>query len=219
MKILGVIGGMGPLATCEFYRRLIEKTPARRDQDHIHVIIDSYPQIPDRTAHLLGKGEDPLPYLIESARRLRDAGAEVLCMPCNAAHAFFEDLAPSVDIPMLNMIELTVEHVARFSRSALILATDGTIASGIYQKTAKKQGLLLHGLHPKLQKKLMEVIYAIKSGELTRGKDEIREIVELHKGETLIAACTEVSIVTQGMKGIVDAMDVLVEHVISTCFS
>jgi len=218
MKILGVIGGMGPLATCEFYRRLIEKTPAKRDQDHIHVIIDSYPQIPDRTAHLLGKGESPLPYLIESARRLRDAGAEILCMPCNTAHAFFEDLASSVDIPMLNMIELTVEHVVRFSRSAIILATDGTIASGVYQKAAEKQGLILHELHPKLQKKLMEAIYTIKAGELTRGKDEIKGIVELHNGETFIAACTEISIVTQGVKGVVDAMDVLVEHAISACF-
>ncbi|HCZ05640.1 MAG TPA: aspartate racemase [Thermotogae bacterium] len=219
MKVLGVIGGMGPLATCEFYRRLIEKTPARKDQEHIHVIIDSYPQIPDRTAYLVGAGENPLPYLIDSAQRLEKAGADVLCMPCNAAHAFFDDLSSSVGVPFLNMVELAVKFVSRFSKSAVVFATDGTLLSGVYQRAAERYGLALRELSRKWQRKLMDGIYDIKAGRLEEGIEKIEVVSRSIGEETILAACTEVSIALKGKRNVVDAMDALVEEAIRVCLS
>jgi aspartate racemase len=102
---IGIIGGMGPLATADLYRKIIEVTPAVRDQDHLHVIIDADPTIPDRTAALLGNGPDPLPKLVAAARRLEDAGAGILIMPCNTAHAFLPVLQRAVRIPFIDMTE------------------------------------------------------------------------------------------------------------------
>ncbi|MCA1705022.1 MAG: amino acid racemase, partial [Actinobacteria bacterium] len=97
---VGVLGGMGPLATAEFMRLLVASTPAKRDQEHLHVIVDSNPMIPNRTAALLHGGEDPTPMLVESARLLESAGAEILAMPCNTAHCFLADIQAAVSIPV-----------------------------------------------------------------------------------------------------------------------
>src|SRR4029453_14388367 len=99
--VLGVMGGMGPAATAEFLRRLIEATPAGRDQDHLHVLVDNDPSVPDRTAALLGQGPDPTPYLVTMAMRLSAAGAEFLVMPCNTASAFAPGLAADIPVPLL----------------------------------------------------------------------------------------------------------------------
>ena len=92
MKIIGIIGGMGPAATIDLYKKIVENTPAEKDQEHIHVIIDSYPQIEDRTEYILYGGKNPAPRLIESAKRLESAGADALIMPCNTAHYFAKDI-------------------------------------------------------------------------------------------------------------------------------
>ena len=96
-KTLGIIGGMGPAATLDLFHKILKATPAKRDQDHIHIIIDNFPQIPDRTAFLLGKGENPLPYILKSVRTLEEANVDVLCMPRNTAHYFVEDIRGSTD--------------------------------------------------------------------------------------------------------------------------
>ena len=97
--VVGAVGGMGPAATAEAFRRIVAATPAQRDQDHLHVIIDSDPLIPDRTRALLHGGSDPRPRLIAAARRLEAAGAQVLCMPCNTAHAIHADVRGNSAFP------------------------------------------------------------------------------------------------------------------------
>ncbi|HDH63258.1 MAG TPA: amino acid racemase, partial [Firmicutes bacterium] len=92
MKTVGIIGGMGPEATLDLFYKIIKNTPAKKDQEHIHLIIDNYPQIPDRTQFILGKGENPLPYLLRSANLLENAGVDAICMPCNTAHFFVDDI-------------------------------------------------------------------------------------------------------------------------------
>ena len=104
-KTLGIIGGMGPLATAHFYQVLIRQTEAEHDQDHPRVFIDSNPQIPDRTLALIGKGPSPVPAIIETAQNLVKMGAHLLAMPCITAHAFFPEIQESVKIPVIHMLE------------------------------------------------------------------------------------------------------------------
>src|SRR5204862_453702 len=104
-RIVGILGGMGPLATADLYRKIILATPAGRDQDHLHVIIDADPSVPDRSAALRGEAPDPTPWLLRGARRLEAAGAAFIAVPCNTAHAFLPALRPQLAIPILATIE------------------------------------------------------------------------------------------------------------------
>jgi aspartate racemase len=110
-KILGIIGGMGPLATVNLFNKIVINTDAQNDQEHIHMLVDNNINIPDRTAFLLGTGEDPTEELIKSAVRLEKAGADFLIMPCNTAHHFYEVIKEKINIDFLNMIEETVKFI------------------------------------------------------------------------------------------------------------
>jgi len=111
-RVIGILGGMGPAATLALYERILALTSAECDQDHLHVIIDSNPKIPDRTAAILGDGESPLPAMIEGARTLERAGANVLVIPCNTAHHWLADLQKAVSIPIIDMINETASLIA-----------------------------------------------------------------------------------------------------------
>ena len=143
-KIIGILGGMGPTATADLFNKIIISTKAACDQEHLHVIIDSNTDIPDRTAALLNGGEDPTEQLVLSARRLQSAGAELIAMPCNTAHGFYDAVCAAVDIPVLHMIKLTAQELRRegVTRAGL-LATDGTVRTGIYDKCFEGSGIEL----------------------------------------------------------------------------
>src|ERR1700760_783522 len=112
-KVIGVIGGMGPEATVDFLHRLVARTPARDDADHLHVLVDNNPKIPSRIAALIdGTGEDPAPVLCAMAKGLEAQGADFLVMPCNTAHYYLPAIAGSVAIPMLDMVALSVRKLA-----------------------------------------------------------------------------------------------------------
>ncbi|AGT34197.1 hypothetical protein OCC_13515 [Thermococcus litoralis DSM 5473] len=141
-KVIGILGGMGPLATVDLFKRIVLKTPAKKDQDHPRIIIYNNPKIPDRTAYILGKGENPLPELIDSAKKLEKWGADFIIMPCNTAHYFADEIQKAIKIPLINMIEETASYVEALGVKRVgILATTGTIVSGIYQKALKKRGI------------------------------------------------------------------------------
>ena len=110
-KIIGIIGGMGPLATADLFEKIIRATAAARDQDFPHVIVDCNTDIPDRTAAILMGGEDPVPQLVRSANTLAAAGADVLIMPCNTAHWFYDDLCLRTHLPVLHMLRLTADRL------------------------------------------------------------------------------------------------------------
>lgn len=116
-KIIGILGGMGPAATADLFNKIIISTKAACDQEHLHVIIDSNTDIPDRTAALLNGGEDPTEQLVLSARRLQSTGAELIAMPCNTAHGFYDAVCAAVDIPVLHMIKLTAQELRREASS------------------------------------------------------------------------------------------------------
>lgn len=223
MKTIGILGGMGPLATVELYKKIILKTKAEKDQEHIHVIIDSNTNIPDRTDNILNDGENPLVEMIKSARVLEEAGADFLIMPCNTAHYFYNELCEKVNIPFLNMLEITVNYIEEKYRkdiTAGLLATDGTILSGIYDKYFNNSDLKL--IKPKLnQHYVMEFIYeGIKKGNYEIGTSNFfkaRDELLANGAELLILGCTELPIgaeIFQFKGNYLDPMDVLAEKAI-----
>lgn len=196
-KVIGIIGGMGPLATADLFQKIVLHTEAACDQEHLRVCIDSNTGIADRTAALLRGGADPVPEMVKSAQRLASIGAEVLIMPCNTAHNFYDEVAASVDLPVLHMIALTRDALKKKGvQCAGLLATDGTVQTGIYQRTFEKSGIEL--LTPDTaddQSAVMDIIYnGVKAGDMTHDTAAFRKTCEnlLARGaEVLILGCTE----------------------------
>lgn len=195
-KTIGIIGGMGPLATVDLFEKITLHTRAARDQDHLHVLIDSNTAIPDRTAALLHGGPDPRPELIASARRLERMGAQALIMPCNTAHNYYDDVAAAVSVPVLHMIRLTAQALERAGIGAAgLLATDGTVQTGIYQRSFAGSGVDLLLPDEAGQRAVMDMIYrGVKAGDLRYDPAAVRRAMEalLDRGaKTLILGCTE----------------------------
>jgi aspartate racemase len=139
-KILGVLGGMGPLATVDFLQKLIEETPARIDQEHIPVIAYSVPQIPDRPPAIIGTGESPLPHMLEGVLTLKRAGATTIAIACNTAHFWYDDLVAQGGLPILHIADAACTALAGVQRVGL-LATQGTVAASFYQTRLKARGI------------------------------------------------------------------------------
>lgn len=195
-KIIGIIGGMGPLATADLFEKITLHTRAQRDQDHLRILIDSNTNIPDRTAALLHGGQDPTPQLTASAALLERMGAQVLIMPCNTAHNYYDAVAGAVHIPVLHMIRLTAQALqARGVAAAGLLATDGTVQTGIYQRTFGGTGIDLLTPEPEGQRAIMDMIYqGVKAGDLRYDASAARRAMDslLRQGaQTLILGCTE----------------------------
>ena len=194
--VIGILGGMGPLATVDLFEKITMHTLAASDQEHPRVCIDSNTDIADRTAALLSGGPDPVPEMIKSARRLESIGADFLIMPCNTAHCFYEQIRGAVNIPLLHMIALTRDALTvRGVKRAGLLATDGTVKTGVYQKCFAGSGIELMLPEAEEQAAVMDVIYrGVKAGDLTYDVSAFRHTCEalLERGaETLILGCTE----------------------------
>jgi len=200
-KIIGILGGMGPEATAELFMNIIRATPVEKDQDHVRVIIDSNSKIPDRTAAIIGEGPSPLPEMVRTAENLEKAGVDFIIIPCNTAHYFYDELSKSVEVPILNMIELAAEVIhGRYPevKKVGLIATTGTVKSAIYHHALKKQRVEVLCPSEKLQDKVMEAIYGIKAGRLAEGRGSINDIASqlvAEGAEAVICGCTEVSLV------------------------
>jgi aspartate racemase len=198
-KTLGIIGGMGPAATCDLMEKIIALTTASCDQEHLHILTDVNTNIPDRTAAILHGGADPLPELIRSGQRLEIAGAEFLIMPCNTAHYFYDGLAVQVGVPILHMPRLTAAVLQRAGvKKAAVLATDGTIQSGIYGKALEELGIQpLYPTSPH-QAEIMRLIYdGVKARHIPLTDIPVGDIMdELSQrgAEKFLLACTELPI-------------------------
>ncbi len=219
-KTLGILGGMGPLATVDLMTKIIALTPAQKDQDHIHMIVDNYPQIPDRTEAILGKGTSPLSFMIDSAKRLEAAGADFIAIACNTAHYYVDDIQDSVNIPIMSMPKETVKFIdtAGFKTIAL-LATDGTISTNLYQESLRKRGFTVVVPDKLTQVSIMEGIYAVKSGDLNKGKKLFlhasKTVIE-QGAEAIIAACTEIPLVLSVLDGtsLIDPTQILAKKIV-----
>jgi aspartate racemase len=158
---------MGPLATVDLYQKIIEETPATRDQEHLHVIIESNPAVPDRSEALLAGGDDPTPLLRSGALRLAAAGADFIVVPCNTAHAFLPRIAPDLDIPLISMIDETARTVAAELPGSVvgILATAGTIWTRLYQDAFEREGLSSLVPDEAGQARVTAAIAGVKAGQ------------------------------------------------------
>jgi aspartate racemase len=201
-KTIGILGGMGPEATADLFFRIIKATPVEKDQDHFHVIIDSNAKIPDRTPSILGTGPSPFSMILETGQRLEASGADFLIMPCNTAHYFHEQLQRQLKVPLINMISITADHFVKYyseTRIVGLLATDGTIASQLYNSEYSKRGIEIRIPSEKSQKDIMKAIYKhIKSGNLVEGKKIVKKVAKelIDTGSNaVICGCTEISLV------------------------
>jgi aspartate racemase len=201
-RVIGVLGGMGPLATADFYTKLVRLTPARTDQEHPRVIIDSNPKIPDRTAGLFGQGPDPTPDLIATARGLVRAGADVIAIPCNSAHAFLGAIRDRVPVPVLDMMhEVAAAAAALKPRPQVVglLATPGTIRARLYHRTLAQQGIAVVDSTPAEDARMLDAIKSVKAGDLgTKVRDRVRAAARalIDRGAgAIILGCTELPLV------------------------
>lgn len=222
---LGVLGGMGPQATQIFYQRILDRTEAECDQEHLPALIFSDTEMPDRTKAILsGQGETVYLRLLKNARLLESCGCTAIAIPCNTSHYFLDRLQAGVNTPILHMVRETAKAVhQRGCRRVGILATDATVQMGLYQKECAALGLEGVAPEPEIQKLVMSIIYdEIKKGE--KGSREKFTVVDKALRATGcdagILACTELSVyrVYHGLPDFyVDAMEVLVEQAILVC--
>lgn len=202
-KVVGILGGMGPMSTADLFVRVVRGTPVATEQDHLRILIDNNPKIPDRTESLRSGDTAPVrEALCDTARNLERAGAELIGIPCNTAHAFLEAIRSSVTVPVLDMVDEAAKGArARFGEGAVIgvLATDGTLATRLYADALERRALAWAEPGPEGQAVVMDVIHAVKVREVSAGCAERLEPVidELSDrgAAALIAGCTEISLV------------------------
>lgn len=198
---VGIVGGVGPAATVDFMNKIVRNTPASRDQDHIKLIVEQNPKIPDRTDNLIGDGADPTISLYATCKKLEAGDADLIAIPCNTAHAFVERIQPYLAIPIVNMLSVTVRYLREtfpLLRTVGLLATTGTVTSGIYEEALASQGLSQVVPNPALQANVMEAIFGhqgVKAG-FTTGicQSQIMTAVDgfIAQGvEVVILGCTE----------------------------
>lgn len=198
-RVIGILGGMGPEATVDLYRHIIDLTPASKDQDHIKVIIYSNPKIPDRTEAIVAQGESPLPYLIESAEFLEKWGAGIIAMPCNTAHYYLPEIQQRAAVPILDMIEETCADLCTRLpeiHTVGLLAIDGTLRSGVYHRVMAEAGVKILVSGNAEQQKIQSAIARVKAGVTKLPTQEIfetaaRRLIEAG-AEAIILGCTEV---------------------------
>ncbi|RXZ30989.1 aspartate/glutamate racemase family protein [Oxalobacteraceae bacterium CAVE-383] len=198
---VGVIGGVGPAATVDFLDKIVRNTAAGRDQDHIKLVLEHNPQIPDRTAALIGDGPDPTLALYAACKKLEAGDADLIAIPCNTAHAFVERIQPYLSIPIVNMLFETARHIADRCgnrKKVGLLATSGTIASRVYQDVADAAHLMLLTPDDAHQALVMEAIYGergVKAGYLEGACREqlMQALAHLAErgAEVIILGCTE----------------------------
>lgn len=168
--VIGILGGMGPAATADFYSKLVALTPGSTDQEHPKVVIWADPTVPDRTLALTENGPDPTPWLIRGARVLRESGATTLAIPCNTAHAFLPAISSQLGLPVVHMIDEVARHIRTLSpavTSVGLLATTGTVRTGLYQQWLSEYSIDVLVPGPAIQDELvMPAIRAIKSGNV-----------------------------------------------------
>lgn len=231
---LGVVGGVGPAATVDFLDKVVRNTPGTRDQDHLRLLVEQNPQIPDRTEHLVGDGMDPTLALYATCKKLQAGEADLIAIPCNTAHAFVAAIQSELDIPIMNMLTVTVKHIRELFpqlRKVGLLATDGTVSSGVYKRALEDHGLLEVVPSPPLQARVMNAIYGpqgvkagFTTGQAVADVDAAIEELAAQDVEVIVLGCTELPLllpeaerVTTSGKHVtlVDPTDILARRCVS----
>ncbi len=223
--ILGVIGGLGPMATVYFMELVTAMTAADTDQEHLEMIVRSAPHIPDRTSYILDHTqESPLPEMLRIGNALIDGGAQVLAVTCMTAHYFYDDLQAGFSVPLVNGVLETARHLkAQGIRTAGIMATDGTVASGVFAKALEECGIQAVTPSRERQKDVMHLIYdEIKAGKVPQMARFHAVAADLRRqgSQAIILGCTELSLIKKEQNigpGFIDAMEVLAQQSVLYC--
>lgn len=210
---------MGPDATAAFFQRIIDLTPARRDQEHIPVVMVSDPRIPDRSRYLLGQSaESPGPYLVRLAQLLERSGADLIAIPCNTAHWFWNEIARSVQVPVLHIVDESLRRVQEEypeARCLGLLATTATARCGIYAEPAEAAGYDLVLPTQEEQEILQGIIDGVKAGAeygpLRSALENVIQSMGERGVEVVIYGCTELGLLRAdpGPVGVIDSNDAL----------
>ncbi len=224
LKKLGVIGGMGPEATSFFYARVIARTKASSDQEHIDMVILSHASMPDRTEAILsGRKGNFLRAITKDAKDLERMGAGNIAIPCNTSHYFLKEIQAATRVPIINMVEESVRYVMELHPDAKkvgIMGTDGTIQTGTYHRACERQGIVAAVPHDEAQREVMSLIYDDIKGGRTGDRVKFDTAYEDLMGQgcdAVILACTEISVFKEYYPvpaSCIDAMDVLVQEAI-----
>lgn len=213
------------MATAYFLQLLTQMSDAKTDQEHMETLIYSMPSIPDRTGYIVGESEEsPVPRMVLCGKKLKESGADIIAIPCITAHYFHKELEDKIGLPIINVIEETVSCIEEEKIGRVgILATDGTIRSGLFQKELKKHGIETVLPEPENQKKVMHIIY----NEVKAGKNvdmarfnQISEELFGRGAEAVLLACTELSLIKRDCSlpaGYLDVMEVLARKSVESC--
>lgn len=194
MSLIGVLGGMGPAATADFLTKLVQLTPASCDQEHLPVVVANLPHVPDRSRAILGLGVSPLPAMCASIDLLVNAGCGVIVVPCNTSHHWHSDFAKHSPVPVLHIAQACVKAVSN-ARTTAILATQGCLRSGFYQRTIAAHGGICHVPDASALQPLIDLaIAAVKGGDLDSGGRHLEQVLRALSDVGVNAAilgCTE----------------------------
>ena len=221
-KRLGILGGMGPLATYTLYKNIIESTYVTKDQEHIDIVILNASYIPDRTEGILHGGESPLPALLDALKSLENSGCDLIAIPCNTSHYYFDEMQNSCKVKILNMIDLTGEILENLGvKKTYLMATEGTIKTGVYEKYLSRRSINIIPASGDEIAEIMKVIYDIKAGKTPdTGKLYDIAVKQFKLGcEKIILGCTELSTEKGRIDGIdksmfADAMEILKDKIL-----
>ena len=216
MYKLGVIGGMGPLATVSFYEKVVLNTAAKCDNEHIDMVVLSHASMPDRTKCIIeNKGGEFLEIIKKDFNILEDIGVEAVAIPCNTSHYFFDEFKKFTGLRIINMIEETILEVKkRGIEKIAVFGTLGTLNSKVYEKYANQHGLLVKEVSPEDKQAVMDIIYDIKETNCLDGRRFVDILSRYCDDETVgIIACTELSLLDIPRDiNTIDALDVLVKR-------
>lgn len=222
---LGVIGGLGPLASALFLEMVTNMTDAQRDQEHLEVFLHSAPWIPDRTAFILGNSqESPVGPMIKIGRKLAAEGVSYIAVPCMTAHYFYRELSENIPVPVINGIYETGMEIQRNRIEKVgLMATDGTIKSRVFQNQLEDMGMEILLPKERDQQYVMDIIYKdVKAGKPIE-EEKFREVSgNLFNGgaQVILLGCTELSLVKKEYhlgKEYLDAMEVLAQRAVVRC--
>ncbi len=220
---IGIIGGLGPLATAYLMELVINMTQAERDQEHIPMLVYNYPQVPDRTAYILDHSkENPVPYIIQAGKEMKKLHIDVMAMPCITAHYFHDEIEKGIgDVRLINMISCTAKYLAEQGvHSVGLTATDGTVQCGLFQRVMEQEGLQVLTPEAESQQKIMDIIYKnVKAGKPVDMESfySVSSELRMRGAQVIILGCTELSLIKREnhlRAGYIDAMEVLAREII-----
>lgn len=225
MKKLGVIGGLGPIATVYFLQLVTQMNLAQVDQEHIEILMHSAPYIPDRTGFILDPTkENPLPEMVRIGQELVGMGAQILAIPCITAHYFHDTLQEETGVPILHAIMDTAAYLKEEGINKVgLMATDGTLQSGLFSKHFQKEGIAVIEPEAEEQKGVMELIYGqVKAGKKadTRLFHHISETLFAKGAQVVLLGCTELSLIKREVDlgpGYLDVMEILAREAVKQC--